>query len=295
MENKPDLKLASSKAGSQLYYTIDVSNSGIEIGRNILHSEDDPREKFALVFPNYNTVNLITRKVPLELNGQANPALVKLEQKLAGLSERGLLGSSHFVMGVKYDPFHPFKERFDTTMKVLRIFKKYRPGLLSIQTRSPVVVIALDVLKALGENVEINLGIETCRDDVARALSPELPPPTERLRAALALKRFGVNVNIQISPLLPYGNWQTDAIKFAEILAKHSNRVYIDPFIIENRGNKRVLGTVISRSLLNHWGKVWIGEGSIEPLVSALNKIAPDRLSLPPRQKENKQLSMFVA
>ena len=112
------------------------------------------------------------RSTPMSLRSryvmkQGEP-LIDLERHLQRLSAQGDLRRTTVVFGVTTDPFHPFDEKFATSMKFLGLFERYVPGRLIIQTRSPLVVIGLPMLKKVRDTTYVSVGIETPLEEVAR-------------------------------------------------------------------------------------------------------------------------------
>jgi len=175
------------------------------------------------------------RSTPMSLRSryvmkQGEP-LVDLERHLRRLSVRGELRRATVVFGVTTDPFHPFDEKFATSMKFLELFERYVPGRLIIQTRSPLIVIGLPMLKKVKETTYVSVGIETPLEEVARRYTPDLPTVEERWKTMRALRRFGLKVGAQVAPILPYGDWRNDAGRFAEKLCTEADYVTVRSMI----------------------------------------------------------------
>lgn len=265
-------------SNQQQIYLIDIIGSKLLIESKTVAGSTDLMKTFPL-----GNDTKLSRS--LDLN-YGNP-WEQLEVKLQKLTLSAKLGTSTIILGYRGDPLHPFKDRFDNTMKILKLLRKYQPKKLIIQTRSSLVVLALDALKALDKKVEINLQIETPRDDVALKITPNFPLPSERLKAGTALKNFGITVNTVLPFLLPYGNMQADADAFARTLSKFSKRIIFLPhnFITER--------SVVSTSLNNHYDKDWMKPDSNKHLINAINKIS--RSLLEEQHEEPAQLKLFVA
>ena len=157
--------------------------------------------------------------------------LFDLERHLQRLSVRGELRRATVIFGVTTDPFHPFDEKFATSMKFLEIFERYAPGRLIIQTRSPLVVIGLPMLKKIKDSTFVTVGIETPLEEVSRRYTPDLPTVSERWKTIRALRRFGLKVGVQVAPILPYGDWRKDAHAFAEQVCREGDFVVVKSVI----------------------------------------------------------------
>jgi DNA repair photolyase len=158
---------------------------------------------------------------------KAGEPLADLERHLKRMSARGVLRATTVIFGVTTDPFHPFDEKFATSMKFLEMFERYQPGRLIIQTRSPLIVIGLPVLNKVRRNTCIVVGIETPLDDVRLRYTPGLPSVEERWKTVRALKRFGLKVGVQVAPMLPYGDWRQDAAAFAAALNENADFITV--------------------------------------------------------------------
>jgi hypothetical protein len=210
---------------------------------------------------------------------QSGEPLGDLERHLIRLSARGELRRTTVVFGVTTDPFHPFDEKFATSMKFLEMFERYSPGKLIIQTRSPLVVIGLPILKKVRNTTFVSVGIETPSDEIRQRYTPQLPSVSERWKTVRALKRFGLRVGIQVAPLLPYGDWRADANAFAEDLVAEAEWVSVSS-IAQAAGSARPSG-VLARKLAADRQFFWLRADSHRPLTDALCTIAPEKVYHP--------------
>jgi len=221
----------------------------------------------------------------------------QLECELIKMSQQGILSRSTVLFGSTVDPFHPFEGKFDTSMRLLELFKRYTPGMLHIQTRSPLVVIALPVFQHLGPACNINIGIETHLEQACIRYTPGLPRVRERAKTIRALQRFGLKTNIQVSPLLPYGDWRSSAMEFAEFLCELGDSISIKAL---NDGTdecaQALRQTPIARKLAHERKFHWLRPDAAAPLTEAIEALAADKLiPLQPIHKGQRQLEMFAA
>lgn len=210
---------------------------------------------------------------------QSKEPLADLERNLERLSARGELRRTTVIFGVTTDPFHPFDEKFATSMKFLEIFERFAPGKLIIQTRSPLIVIGLPILKRVRDITTVAIGLETPNEDTRQRYSPNLPSVSERWKTVRALKRFGLKVGIQVAPLLPYGDWRNDAQAFAEDLVAEADWISVTS-ISQAAGASRPSG-VIARQLAADRQFFWLRADTHRPLVDTLQRIAPGKLFHP--------------
>lgn len=205
--------------------------------------------------------------------------LADLERHLDRLSEKGELRRATVIFGVTTDPFHPFDEKFATSMKFLELFERYQPGRLVIQTRSPLVVIGIPMLKKARETTCVAIGIETPLEQISRRYTPDLPTVEERWKTVRALRRFGIRVGIQVSPILPYGDWRGSAKAFASELCENADFVSIRS-IMQASGPGRA-NTPLARKLAQDRQFFWLRHDSHQPLVEAVQSVAEERLIHP--------------
>ena len=274
-------------------YTVDSFEDGIVFGQHRLEKDQDPREYYALRVQEEGDLVRLRSRYSLH---QENP-LFELEKHLMRLSNQGILRSSAIYFGVSTDPFLPFQGKFDATMKFLNLFHKYTPGVLVVQTRSPLVVLAMPVLKKLGIHAAVTMGVETPLETVAQRYTPHLPRAEERLKAAMALRRFGIEVTLQVSPVLPYGDWKKDAGTFAETLVEHADYVHVKSLTDgSERVERKVRMTSIAKKLAEDRQFHYLRPDTAKPLLNALDAIKPGALRAPVRsQLKPKQMSMFAA
>lgn len=210
---------------------------------------------------------------------QAGEPLGDLERHLAKLSSRGELRRTTVIFGVTTDPFHPFDEKFATSMKFLELFERYAPGKLIVQTRSPLIVIGLPVLKQVRHSTFVQIALETPLEEVRLRYTPELPTVSERWKTVRALKRFGFKVGIQVGPILPYGDWRADAGRFAEELAREADFVSVQS-IADTAGGSRP-GSSLAMKLAADRQFFWLRPDTRRPLCEALERIAPEKVYHP--------------
>lgn len=274
-------------------FCVDSFNDGISFGQYRMPAGEDGRDVYALRIADDIEVPPLRSRYGLK---QQNP-LHQLEHHLMRLSQQGILGRSTIYFGTFADPFHPFEGKFDASMRFLELFQRFTPGHLTIQTRSPLLVIALPVLKRLGKHVSVTIGVETCDEKAVLRYTPGLPRVEERLKTVTALRRFGIETNIQVSPALPYGDWRKDAAPFAKILVDHADHLHIKPFLDGSERQQRALrnhGTVVR--LAEDRKFHWLRPDAATPLITEVEKLAPEKLKAPERPHlKDKQLAIFAA
>lgn len=293
MKNKTAVKNESEKTEAVVIYSVDSFNNGIAFGQHRLPASEDARDFYALRISDDLELAPLRSRYALH---QTNP-LHQLEGHLMRLSQQGVLSRSTIFFGSYTDPFFPFEGKFDASMRFLELFQRYTPGHLVVQTRSPLLVIALPVLKRLGKHVSVTLGVETNQEESVLRYTPGLPRIEERLKTATALRRFGVEVNLQVSPVLPYGDWRKDAGAFAKTLVDHGDHIYVRPFLDGSEKKERQLRNHGAVQRLAEDRKFhWLRPDAANPLITELERIAPDKLKAPKRDHlKDRQMAIFAA
>jgi DNA repair photolyase len=274
-------------------YTVDAFDGGLAMGLHVLPENENPLEEFSLRLPGEQQVVRLRSRYMIDKRTPCS----ELEKQLLRLSHQGNLRQSTIVLGVNNDPFHPFEGRFDASMKFLSLFERYTPGLLCIQTRSPLLVLALPVLKRLGKHCVVHFGIETPLEEMVRCYTPQLPRVGERLKAIRSLARFGIPVRAQVSPVLPYGDWERDACSFAEQLVEDVSGIDIRGLSDGSEQREQQLRkTPIAQKLAREGHYHWLDPNADRPLRCAIDEMAPHLLEAPKWDHlQDPQLGMFAA
>jgi DNA repair photolyase len=127
-------------------------------------------------------------------------------------------------MSSSTDPYQPIEHHWRITASILEAMAEEPPDFLLLQTRSPLVLRDLELLKILGNRVRVSMSIETDLESVRRAFTPQAPPLAARWRAVRALREAGIPAQIAASPLLPHSN------SFAASIVHHASRAVVDSF-----------------------------------------------------------------
>ena len=135
-----------------------------------------------------------------------NAAAVLREQ----LASRGariarFLGGETLLIGSATDPYQPAERRYRITREVLEVLAMHRGLRVVITTKSPLVVRDIDVLARLGSRsrLTVHVSLITTDRELARRLEPRAPTPDARLRAMQRLSESGIDVGVNIMPILP--------------------------------------------------------------------------------------------
>ena len=154
---------------------------------------------------------------------------VIVKENAADLLERELKKANRrkgyrIFMSSVTDPYQAVERRVRMTRRCLDVFKTFPDlDLLVIQTRSPSVIDDLDRIAAI-PYAWLSMTIETDRGDLP--YGPNENFVRTRFEAVQAAAKAGANVQITVSPCLPYTQ------DFAERLANSgASRIVVDTFV----------------------------------------------------------------
>ena len=221
----------------------------------------------------------------------------QLEQQFSQLHQQGKLERAVVYFGTTTDPFLSLGKKFDVTMGCMAIFEKYRPGFMVAQTRSPMAIAALPMLKSFGEKAVVSMPIESRLESAVARYTPGMPRLSERLVAADGLRTQGVKVNLMASPLLPYGEYYRDAREFANLLDAHSDYITVGGFATGRSEDEATLKALpVAKRLAADKQFRMLRPHSYRYLFYALQSVAPEKLKLPVRDSlQAAQMDLFAA
>lgn len=126
--------------------------------------------------------------------------------------KRPLIGKSVYISTVT-DPYQPVERKLELTRAILLELAQYHDVRLMIQTRSPLVLRDLDVLRQFNR-VRVNMTVTTDDERIRKLFEPACPPNPDRLDAIREVTAAGIPTSITMTPLLPV----TNAVRFADML-----------------------------------------------------------------------------
>ena len=134
------------------------------------------------------------------------PALVRQAlTRHAARHARLLAGLEALVVGTATDPYQPAERRFRVTRGVLEALAEHEHLRVVIITKSPLIVRDLDVLARLAtrSRLSVHVSLITLDRALARRIEPRAPTPESRLRAVRRLAEAGIDVGVNVMPVLP--------------------------------------------------------------------------------------------
>lgn len=106
------------------------------------------------------------------------------------------------------DPYQPVEEEYEITRRCLEVLQR-NGWPVTIQTKSPLVLRDLNLLKDFGE-IEVCFSIGTGNEEIRSTFEPRAPCIEERINALEILHREGIRTYVMIAPMLP----KTESLPF---------------------------------------------------------------------------------
>lgn len=157
-----------------------------------------------------------------------------------------LAGKAVYLSSVT-DPYLPAERSLLLTRGILEALLPHQPR-LAVQTRGPLVVRDLDVLRQFNK-VRVNVSIPTDSEHVRQAFEPKAPPLDLRWQALADLTAEGVPVGVCVTPTLPV----LDADAFAARIAALRPAVVVTQHFHEAAGGFGADTGPGARALLPRW------------------------------------------
>lgn len=132
------------------------------------------------------------------------------------------------VVGVSTatDPYQPVEKDLEITRKALIILTG--AGFpVSIQTKSPLVLRDLDIIK--GKKFDVGFTITSTERTFQKIFEPGAPPPEERISALETISSLGINTWIFYGPIIPgYNDSQEEMEKIVRLAANTRSKIIYD-------------------------------------------------------------------
>ena len=109
------------------------------------------------------------------------------------------------VIGTATDPYQPAERRFRITRGVLEALAEQAGLSVTIITKSPLITRDVDLLLRIASRsrLSVHVSLITADRELARRLEPRAPTPEARLRAIARLRANGIEVGVNVMPVLP--------------------------------------------------------------------------------------------
>ncbi|MBC7894672.1 MAG: radical SAM protein [Cytophagaceae bacterium] len=155
----------------------------------------------------------------------------------AGAVQRG----EPIVIGTATDPYQPAERHFRVTRSVLEVLAEARRLRLTIITKSPLITRDVDLLAQIAKrsSIRVHMSLITLDRDLARRIEPRSPTPESRLRAVRRLRQAGIDVGVNIMPVLPGITDRPDALTALVKRIAAEGATHINPAALRLRSSAR--------------------------------------------------------
>jgi DNA repair photolyase len=126
-----------------------------------------------------------------------------IKDNAAALLARELRPNQRIYCSPLVDPYQPIEVR--PMPAILEALIKSPPRVLVLQTRGPLILADLDLLRELTKRttLRVSFSLTTDREDIRRLYEPHCAPFQERLETIRALHAAGIETYATLAPLLP--------------------------------------------------------------------------------------------
>ena len=109
------------------------------------------------------------------------------------------------------DAYQPLEAKYQLTRRCLEILVEHGWP-LTIQTRSPLVVRDLEIIKRAAD-CQVGFTITTADEKVRRIFEPNTPTTAKRVEALAILHAAGIKTFVMVAPMLPGAEGLVDMLK----------------------------------------------------------------------------------
>jgi DNA repair photolyase len=123
----------------------------------------------------------------------------------AELLRKALRGRQSIYCSPLVDPYQPAETTEVLMRRILEVLIDCPPRVFAIQTRGPLILRDLDLLRVLRDRtlLRVSFSITTNREDIRRLYEPHCEPNSERLEVIRELTSAGIETFATLAPLLP--------------------------------------------------------------------------------------------
>ena len=154
------------------------------------------------------------------------------------------------------DPYNSLEKKYKLTRRVLEklIGTKFTA---SIQTKSPLVLRDIDILKKI--KCEVGMTITTFDENARKVFEPNTFPSIERLESLRKLKQEGIKTYVFFGPILPFisdKNLEDTVNKFAKV---KPDKIFADRLNIKRPAHWTKLKAVLEKNypeLIEKWQEI---------------------------------------
>lgn len=169
-------------------------------------------------------------------------------QELSRLQKSGT--SPSILLSSVTDPYQGIESKYQLTRGILgALSKEPYPGLVSILTKSPLVLRDIDLLKQL-PRAEVGLTITSTDDKVSRFLEVRAPVASQRIKILESLREEGIETYAFVGPLLPHYRYKPEALDalFSELKRVGVGSIYAEHINLKPYIRERLFPVIVQET-----------------------------------------------
>jgi DNA repair photolyase len=137
-------------------------------------------------------------------------------------NERTQVFGSRIFFSSATDPYQYLELKYRLTRRCLQELYLYKPSMLTLHTRSHLMLQDLELLKSFGSNLQVGVSITTDDDAIRHEFEPKAPSIRRRLQLLQKLNESGIRAYVSAAPLLP-----CNPLRLARLIANLADRIWI--------------------------------------------------------------------
>lgn len=151
------------------------------------------------------------------------------------------LARERVVIGTATDPYQPAERRYRVTRGILEVLAEQQGIGVTIITKSPLVTRDIDLLQQIHarSRLSVHVSLITTDRELARCLEPRAPTPEARLRGIARLRAHGIEVGVNVMPVLPGITDAPDMIEELVRAVKRADASYISACALRLQASAR--------------------------------------------------------
>ncbi len=191
----------------------------------------------------------------------------------AELAARAISRGQAIYCSPLVDPYQPAERERPLMPRLLETLTHHAPEVFVIQTRGPLILRDLALLRELAivTKLRISFSVTTDRDEVRRRYEPHCESNEMRLETIAALREAGLEVYATLAPLLP-----CDPERLAQMAIDASGRNLIgDPLHIRDTKPHGATTRAVAFEIARRYGDdQWFEAGFQRQVLAAIEQVA---------------------
>lgn len=173
------------------------------------------------------------------------------------------------------DPYQPAEEQERLMPRLLEVVAENPPRAFVIQTRGPLILRDLDILRHVNARtrLRVSFSITTDRDDVRRIFEPLCATLDDRWRTVETLQAAGIETSVAIAPILPC---DPEAI-VGQAIRSSAGPIVSDPFHVRSVKRSGATTRISALKICERYGwQEWLDPAFQQLILARMESAARD-------------------